>query len=214
FSAKRGELVAASRTLRFTSATALGAKEQTASAGEPWTRGRAGTHLGRAVHAALQSLPLAADDASIRNFALAQAVAEAIPEQADEVVDLVRRALQSQAAARARSAAQALREVPFVVPFDSIIIEGYIDLLIEGEEGLEIVDWKTDRLAEGEVNSRLAEYQLQAGLYVLGLEKVLGRAAQRVTYVFLDPQREERLEPIEDLRQAAREAISRHSLGQ
>src|SRR5690606_20905901 len=60
FEAERAALVAAAHTQHNTSATALGrsdeAKDQPEDESEPWSRGRAGTHLGRAVHAALQTL--------------------------------------------------------------------------------------------------------------------------------------------------------------
>jgi len=195
FEKRRREAVAAAQARRYTSATRLGRGGEEKDAGEddtePWSRGRAGTRLGRAVHAAIQSLPLAPDDALIRAFSSAQAVAEAIPERADEVAQLVRAALASEAASRARAAARALREVPFAVALDGITIEGFVDLLIETQDGLEIVDWKTDHVSAAEASSRLADYRLQAGLYVLGIERATRRPVKRVTYVFVSAGREE-----------------------
>ncbi|HEY7467625.1 MAG TPA: UvrD-helicase domain-containing protein [Dehalococcoidia bacterium] len=197
FDEARARLVASSRTLRFTSATALGReaapeedKGEREDEGEPWSRGRAGTHLGRAVHAALQSLAWDADDAAIDAVARAQAVAEAIPTRADEAAALVRVALASQAAQRARTARRALREVPFAFKQDGVIVEGFADLVIEHEDGIEIVDWKTDRVPGDAVSARLENYKTQAGLYVLGLQNATGRPVTRVTYVFVSPNRE------------------------
>jgi ATP-dependent helicase/nuclease subunit A len=198
FDETRTRLVDSARTLRFTSATAMGReagpeedKDEREDESEPWSRGRAGTHLGRAVHAALQSLPWDADDAAIEAVARAQAVAEAIPDRAAEAAALVRVALGSQAAQRARSARRALREVPFAFPHDGVIVEGFADLVIEHEDGIEIVDWKTDRVPEDAVSARLKNYETQAGLYVLGLQNATGRPVTRVTYVFVSPNREE-----------------------
>jgi ATP-dependent helicase/nuclease subunit A len=174
FAEQRSAMVEAARRQRYTSATALGpqwkeepsdeseldpqrkdetnddtelgpqSKEEASDDSEPWARGRGGTRLGRAVHAALQSLALDADEGSIADISRAQTVAEAIPRRAEDVAGLVRRALRSDAAGRARAAPRALREVPFAFPSDGMIVEGFIDLLIETDDGVEIVDWKTD----------------------------------------------------------------------
>jgi ATP-dependent helicase/nuclease subunit A len=190
--AQRRALVDASRTREFTSATSLGheRKDETEDDTEPWSRGRAGTRLGRAVHAAIQSLSLTPDDVTIDAFSRAQAVAEAVPEREAEVARLVRAALASEAASRARTAPRALREVPFAWQMDGTTIEGFIDMLIEAPEGIEIVDWKTDRVPPDEVPSRLDTYRLQAGLYVLGVERATQRKVHRVTYVFVSAGRE------------------------
>jgi ATP-dependent helicase/nuclease subunit A len=182
-------LVDRSRKLRVTSATALGPvlKKETSDETEPWARGRGGTHLGRAVHAALQTVAWDAGETEVSSVARAQAVAEAVPEREDEVARLVRRALQTSAAERARTAPRALREVAFALPFDGLLVEGFADVVIDGPGGLEIVDWKTDDVTDANAADRLREYELQAGLYVLGLEAATGRPVSRLTYVFVRP---------------------------
>jgi ATP-dependent exoDNAse (exonuclease V) beta subunit len=152
---------------------------------EPWSRGRAATRLGRAVHAALQSIALAADDASVASFSRAQAVAEAVPHLSDNVQSLVNWIVkESKSWQRARNAPRALREVPFALERGGNVLEGFIDMVIEGPDGLEIIDWKTDRISKGEVQDRLKEYELQAGLYVHGLREATGLPVVSVTYVF------------------------------
>ena len=185
--AQREALVRGALTIKYTSATALGEfkKDEPSDESEPWKRGRGGTDLGRAVHAAMQSLPLDADDALIEAFARAQAVAEAVPHRARDVARLVRWTLrESQAMQRARAAARALREVPFAMALDGTVLEGFVDLLVETPEGIEIVDWKTDQIPAEGVPERLRGYELQAGLYVLGIEAATGRRVTAVTYVF------------------------------
>ena len=125
--AARAALVAGARRVRYTSATAIAADtgergERTGD--EPWSRGRGGTRVGRAVHASLQSLALDAADDAIAAVAAAQAVAEAVPDRADEVERLVRAGLASEAAARARMAPGALREVPFALARDGVVVGG------------------------------------------------------------------------------------------
>ena len=194
--AARARLVARARRVRYTSATGLAAQSRDAdpAAGgergaeggdEPWARGRGGSRVGRAVHASIQSLTLGSGPQEVEAVAAAQAVAEAVPERAGEVADLVRVALLSQAAGRARSAPGALREVPFALRRGDTVVEGFIDLVIPTLTGLEIVDWKTDDVAPGAVQERLAGYRLQAGLYALGLAEATGRPVERITYVFL-----------------------------
>ncbi|MGD9571654.1 MAG: UvrD-helicase domain-containing protein [Thermoleophilia bacterium] len=190
----RAALVAAARTERYTSATGLAAgaapapEERGAEGGdEPWSRGRGGSRVGRAVHAAIQSLTLASGPQEVEAVAAAQAVAEAVPESAGEVADLVRAALLSDAAVRARSAAGSLREVPFAVRRGDVVVEGFIDLVVPTAAGLEIVDWKTDAVAPGEVAARVEGYALQAGLYALALQEATGQPVARITYVFLRP---------------------------
>jgi ATP-dependent exoDNAse (exonuclease V) beta subunit len=144
--------------------------------------------VGRAVHASLQSLALDAPGDAIAAVASAQAVAEAVPERADEVERLVRAGLASEAAARARMAPGALREVPFALARDAVVVEGFIDLVIPTLTGLEIIDWKTDDVAtRAQAQERLRSYELQAGLYAHGLRQATGRTVERITYVFLRP---------------------------
>jgi ATP-dependent helicase/nuclease subunit A len=198
FESARLALVGAARGRQFTSATAevrkggepAPEKRDEEDPAEPWARGRGGTRLGRAVHAAIQSLPLDADDSLIAAFSRAQAVAEAIPQRESDVRHLVRQALSSEAAGRARTAARALREVPFAIQSGDVTLEGYADMVIETAEGLEIVDWKTDQISPDQIERRLEDYRLQAGLYAWGLSRATGRHVHRVTYVFVSAGRE------------------------
>jgi ATP-dependent helicase/nuclease subunit A len=206
FRAQRKLLLAGAMKLKYTSATAIGQqkKEEATDETEPWARGRGGTRLGRAVHAAIQSLSLDADDETIAAFSRAQAVAEAIPHRSADVEKLVSWVLRSsQAVQRARGAVRALREVPFAVQVDGVVLEGFIDLLIETPQGIEIVDWKTDQIGAGEVDQRLKEYQAQAGLYVYGIESATGRRVIGVTYVFASAQVEKQLDDPQALSRAA-----------
>jgi ATP-dependent helicase/nuclease subunit A len=191
FDEHRRVLVEAARPALVTSATALGRliddEPEREDESEPWARGRAGTHRGRAVHAALQVLPWDADEETLTALARAQAIAEAIPEEAARVEGLLRRALVTDVATRARKARRASREVPFALVEDGVTLEGFIDLVLEGDDGLEVIDWKTDAAPAEAVPRRLEGYRLQAGLYVLGIEAATGRPVRRITYVFIDP---------------------------
>jgi ATP-dependent exoDNAse (exonuclease V) beta subunit len=188
----RRALIESARSTRYESATSLGRRardeaeqEPVEDESEPWKRGRGGTHVGRAVHAALQTIRFDATPQEIENAARAQAVAEAIPHRTADVIRLVGAALVSDAARRARDARRAHREVPFATRFGSTVVEGFVDLVLETEDGLEIIDWKTDQVPADDVEGRLDQYRLQAGLYVAGLEAATGRRVTRVTYAFV-----------------------------
>ncbi len=188
---RRAELVGRATRVRYTSATAIGAAsggaERRTEGDEPWGRGRGGTRVGRAVHAAIQSLPLDAGSEAIAAVAAAQAVAEAVPSRSVEIAELVAVALGSDAASRARAATSALREVPFAVADGDAVVEGFIDLVVPTATGLEIIDWKTDDVGAAQVGDRLMGYRVQAGLYAAGLARATGLAVERITYVFLRP---------------------------
>ena len=102
----------------FAAATALGRQKQEdkeeRETPEPWRRGRAGTSVGRAVHAVLQSIDLATGD-GIADRARAQAVAECVPGQEDEIARLSRIAVESDVVKRAVSSGCLWREVPVAV---------------------------------------------------------------------------------------------------
>jgi ATP-dependent helicase/nuclease subunit A len=175
---------------------------------EPWGRGRGGTRVGRAVHATIQSLPLTAGPEDVAAVAAAQAVAEAVPDRADEVAALVGAALSSEAAARARAAGGGLREVPFAMTRDGAVVEGFIDLVVPTATGLEIIDWKTDDVTAAEVAGRLGGYRVQAGLYAAGLTRATGMPVERITYVFLRAGVEESPGDPEALAAAADEVVT------
>lgn len=200
--AGRIELADRATVRRYTSATALKVGQAGSGRedrlvfrdddGEPWARGRARTRLGRAVHATIQSLSMEPTAGMITATSHAQAVAEAVPHMAQEVERLVTWIVTgSRAWKRAGESGRALREVPFAVETSGHILEGFIDMVIEGPDGMEIIDWKTDRVSARDVPARLEEYKLQAGLYVHGLQKATGLPVTRVTYVFAGAETEQ-----------------------
>jgi ATP-dependent exoDNAse (exonuclease V) beta subunit len=98
--------------------------------------------------------------------------------------------------------------VPFAVQSGDVTVEGFIDLLIEDVTGLEVVDWKTDQIEESEVEGRLEDYRLQAGLYVWGIQLATGMHVHRVTYVFVSAGREISPGEPQELAESARRHLS------
>ena len=151
---------------------------------QPWQRGRAGSALGRAVHATLQTVDLATAH-GLAETALAQAAAEGILHRSGEVESRARAALSSSVASAA-SKARYWRELYVGAPLDGVTLEGYIDLLYESDDGLVLVDWKTDAIdVRREPAEAVARYGEQISGYARVLEATLGRPVARAVLVFL-----------------------------
>ena len=143
------------------------AKQEQDLPDEPWKRGRAGTSIGRAVHAVLQTVDLKTGG-GLDNIARAQAAAEGVPDRTMEISRLARYALSSVPVKRAVDSGRWWREVPVTAPMERGVIEGFIDLLFEEDDGFVIVDYKTDALRSGdEIEKAMQRYRLQAGGYAL-----------------------------------------------
>ena len=193
----------------FTSATALAQpsvddkpEQDGYQSDEPWRRGRAGTHVGRAVHAVLQSVDLATGE-GIQNRARAQATAEGIPDEEDHIAELAHRAINSDIVRRAVASSRIWREVPVAAPVGDGFLHGFIDLLFEESDGLVIVDYKTDRVPREELQLVQDRYHLQGGAYAYAMSKASGKPVKEVLFLYLEPESEV---PLDDLQQAMRAA--------
>lgn len=153
------------------------------SESEPWRRGRAGTSIGRAVHAVLQTVDLATGE-GLASVADAQAAAEGIPGRAREVERLARAALGAPAVAAAATHRH-WRELYVGAAVEGVLCEGYLDLLVEGPDGLEIVDYKTDRTPDP--HHLVDRYRLQTATYALMVAATLDRPIHRCVLVVVGP---------------------------
>ena len=165
------------------------AKDEQDIPDEPWRRGRAGTSIGRAVHAVLQVVDLSTG-IGLDDIAKAQAAAEGVPGRADDIARLVRRALDSPLVKRALESGRLWRETPVASPVGDGVLDGFIDLLFEEEGGFVIVDYKTDALgSDDEIERAMERYRLQGGGYALALSRATGVKVNEVSFLFLEPRR-------------------------
>ncbi len=179
------------------------AKEEQDIPDEPWRRGRAGTNIGRAVHAVLQVVDLRTGE-NLDDIARAQAAAEGVPDRAGEITRLVRGALASPLVQRALDSNRYWRETPVAGPVGNGIVEGFIDLLFEEEDGFVIVDFKTDALSSDDsMEKAISRYRLQGGAYALALTQAAGVSVKEVSFLFLAPNK---ISAIDNLPAAMREA--------
>jgi ATP-dependent exoDNAse (exonuclease V) beta subunit len=194
--AERAERLERSRKAPVLAATAIahgarGAAEAEAEKPEqedeagPWRRGRAGTSIGRAVHAVLQSIDLANPGDGLRETVNAQALAEGVSGRENEIVALVQSALDSNAVQEAVASGKYWREVYLAAPIGETLVEGFIDLLYEGPDGLVVVDYKTDAArTDAERDIAVERYRLQGAAYALAVESALKRKVARCVFVF------------------------------
>ena len=178
----------------------------------PWRRGRAGTSVGRAVHAVLQSIDLSTGT-DVEGAARAQAAAEGIPERATDVARMVRAALDAPSVREAVAGERYWRELYVAAPVDNVTVEGFVDLLYETPAGLVVVDYKTDAVpGEAELDAALDRYRLQGAAYALALEAALGRVVARCVFIFVQPSvaRERAIDDLATAKELVREELRRH----
>jgi ATP-dependent helicase/nuclease subunit A len=151
----------------------------------PWNKGRYGTAIGRAVHGTLQTVDLATGD-GIDATSAAQAAAEGVLGHEPTVVALTRAALACPIVQRA-AARPHWRETYVAVPFEGITLEGYVDLVFRDDDGLVVVDYKTDAVDADTRADRIVHYRIQAAAYALAVAEATGEPVVRGVLCFLDP---------------------------
>ena len=151
----------------------------------PWSKGRYGTAIGRAVHGVLQDVDLSTGQ-GLEALAERQAAAEGVSGRSKVVAGLARAALDT-AVAREAAASEHWRELFVAAPLSERLVEGYVDLVYRGPDGLVVVDWKTDSVAgDGGVDAKVDRYRLQGAAYTAALEAVTGEPVARMVFVFLE----------------------------
>ncbi|MBP2351524.1 ATP-dependent exoDNAse (exonuclease V) beta subunit [Kribbella aluminosa] len=135
----------------------------------PWSKGRYGTAIGRAVHAVLQVVDLSTG-AGLDAAVSTQCLAEGVLEFTDIVAALVRSALASDVVQRAAAREHWRESYVGTLQPDGTVLEGFVDLIYREDDGrLTIVDYKTDAIPAAALDSRVAYYapQLQAYAQIL-----------------------------------------------
>jgi ATP-dependent helicase/nuclease subunit A len=153
----------------------------------PWLKGRYGTAVGRAVHGVLQTIDLATGD-GLEAAVAAQCEAEAVPQRAADVTRLAQAALASPSVQEA-SHLPHWREVYVAAPLDDgRLLEGYIDLLYQRQDGLVIVDYKTASTTDPELlRHRVEGYRAQGTAYLQAVTLSTGQTVAATVFLFLTP---------------------------
>jgi ATP-dependent exoDNAse (exonuclease V) beta subunit len=222
WSEARAQVLARAARPRVTSATALVSGDlppgtapvvepdgDTGPGGDarPWRQGRAATAFGRAVHGVLQLVDLAGGEGA-EALAAAQCTLEGIPDAVADVVQAARSALAAPIVRQA-AAGRHWREPYVAVPVGDLVLEGYVDLVVETDAGLVVVDYKTDAVdGLAGAQARAEHYRHQGAAYAVALERVTGRPVVDCVFVFARPEGPIEQRPA-DLREAMDEVVRR-----
>jgi ATP-dependent helicase/nuclease subunit A len=141
-----------------------------------------GVRFGTLVHAILAAVPLGPgrDDAAGQLAEVHGRVLGALPEEIASAADVVRRVLRHPVLAAAAGAAEqgrCYRETPVTLRLDGgAIVEGNVDLAYVDQDGIVVVDFKTDRELEGAVDT----YRRQVQVYAAAIGAALQCPARAV----------------------------------
>ncbi len=158
--------------------------------GARWRDADTALQIGRAVHSALAVIDLATgtDDAGrpAPEVARARATAHGVGAHRDAVASMVGAALVSPTVAGGATRRH-WRELFVAVPVGDGVLEGYVDLVVEEDDGLVVVDYKTDRIPDGRagLDAAALRYRPQVASYALALEESTGRPVRRAVLVFV-----------------------------
>ncbi|HWN96737.1 MAG TPA: PD-(D/E)XK nuclease family protein, partial [Methylomirabilota bacterium] len=70
-------------------------------------------------------------------------------------------------------------------PDEFVVVQGIVDLAVIGGDGIEILDFKTDRVRAGEAPEKAAAYTPQIRLYAAALRAIYNRPVRRASLHFL-----------------------------
>lgn len=71
---------------------------------------------------------------------------------------------------------------------EKILLQGVVDCLIDGGDGITIIDYKTDRVfSEEEISERAAHYSSQIKAYSMAMGRVFGKPVKECVLYFLTP---------------------------
>ncbi len=152
----------------------------------PWNKGRYGTANGRAVHGELQTVDLATG-AGLTDAVAAQVLAEGVSEYADVVTALARSALGAEVIDRAAARPHWRETSVGTTNDDGQVVEGIVDLLYRDDDGLVVVDYKTDAVPPSVIPARAEYYRPQMAVYATAIEAAVGEPVRRCVLLFLSP---------------------------
>jgi len=155
----------------------------------PWSKGRDGTAVGRAVHGVLQSVNLATG-AGMDAAVAAQCTAEGVEQHSAVVTGLVRSALNSPTLHQAATRRHWRETYLAATSPDGTLLEGYVDLTYQDDDrSLVIVDYKTDAVPAAALTARATYYTPQLRAYIDILTAATGVTNIHAVLLFLHPER-------------------------
>lgn len=166
--------------------------------------------IGTAMHAVMQHIPLTKQwqQAEINAFLEELFAKELLTEEELAVIDgsLIERFFASSIAAQLLASEKVERELPFTFRLPAkevykdwkheneseyVLVQGVIDCLIHTEDGLIVLDYKTDHIAESLITDDTIEklmkrYEVQVHLYTRAIEAITGERVIKTYLYFFD----------------------------
>ncbi len=187
------------RTVSLTPSGLEGARRKDAPPTPTTTTSALAAVVGKMVHKALEQWSYKEEgEVILEQFSrdAGRWIPEELQERRAEIIKEARDVLEafarSDAYAELQGATILGREVPFIMKWPNQaaagvggIMEGRIDLLYEGDGGLWVADYKTDRLAESEVAARVETYRPQAAVYTQAVRQAFGLNPAGFKLIFL-----------------------------
>ena len=107
-----------------------------------------------------------------------------LEEHLDEVLELCRACLESEALERALRSERIWREVPYTLRVEDGYATGRIDLVFEEDGELVVLDWKSDTVGPKQVEAAAESHRPQAEAYARALSASTGSAVSEVVFFF------------------------------
>lgn len=170
-------------------------------------KGLTPSEKGTAMHAVMQRLDFALSltEEGIKEQIAKMIFKELITEKQAETIDInkIERFFKSYIGKRMLSSEHIKREVPFVMRLkasevykelkeesyedDSIMLQGAIDCYFEEDDGLVLMDYKTDYVTDKNVETVVSKYKNQLKYYSQALTKITGKEVkEQYLYLFYD----------------------------
>lgn len=140
--------------------------------------------VGDALHLVMErvALPDAEDLVEVVEAVCAEA---GLLDRLEEVREMAERCLASPVVRRAVESGSAQREVPFTVVGEGGFATGRVDLVFGENDGLVVVDYKTDAVAANDAERHAVEHHGgQADVYARAIAHASGRSVDRVVFVY------------------------------
>jgi len=99
--------------------------------------------------------------------------------------EMVKKALGSPLLQRVIQSGNYQKEVPFTYRSNGIIFEGVMDVVFREGDGLVVLDFKTDRVNQEDLNSRVEHYRPQVKVYSDAIRTIFSQPPKEVVLFFL-----------------------------
>jgi len=156
-------------------------------------KGSSARMLGLALHSVLEHIDFS-NTKDMTNICRITALEMGIPEKTRDLETLVKKSIESPIFSRIQAAKKKYREVPFSWKHNGRLFEGVIDLVLEEEDGLVVIDYKTDSIKPSQLKERTEMYTPQISLYIQALESITKKKVKEGLLFFVQLQKTSSIE--------------------